>query len=278
MAVRAEGRALVLYIATSHYMSARWIEIQARHLREHISVPYRTWASIALIDPAHGVHFDRVIAQKGPHAGKLNHLAVEIAQEAADEDLLMFLDGDAFPIADPMPVILEGLARAPLLAVRRVENAGDPQPHPSFCVTSVATWRGLAGDWSDGYAWSGASGRPVTDIGGNLLRKLELSGTPWVALARSNPTRLDPLFFAVYAGVIYHHGAAGGELSRAHRRLAPTSMRVLATGALGPLVRRVERERLRLWERRARRRYLRQSEILYAKIQRGGSDWLSEIS
>lgn len=267
----------MLHVATCHHMSPRWIEIQTRHLREHISVPYRTWASIALIDPSHGVHFDRVIAQKGPLAGKLNHLAVEISHEAADDDLLMFLEEDAFPIADPMPVITEGLSRAPLLAVRRVENGADPQPHPSFCVTSVATWRRLAGDWSDGYPWPAASGRQVTDVGGNLLRKLELTGTAWVDLSRSNSQRLDPLFFAIYAGVIYHHGVGGGELTRAHRELAPDPIAAPNVPIVSSLTRSVNRERWRLWERRTRRRYLRQSEILYRKIQRGGVDWLADV-
>ena len=56
----------------------------------------------------------------------------------------MFLDGDAFTIADPMPLIAESLARAPLLAVRRDENVEEPQPHPCFCVTTVGTWRSLS--------------------------------------------------------------------------------------------------------------------------------------
>ena len=38
-----------------------------------------TWASIEGIDPVEGRHFDRVIEQYGSHAGKLNHLAMEIA-------------------------------------------------------------------------------------------------------------------------------------------------------------------------------------------------------
>ena len=37
----------------------------------------------------------------------------------------MFLDGDAFPVVDPMPAINEALQRAPLVAARRAENGGD---------------------------------------------------------------------------------------------------------------------------------------------------------
>lgn len=267
----------MLFIATTHNMSPRWIEIQTRHLRKHLSVPYQTWASIALIDSSYGGAFDRVIAQKGPRAGKLNHLAVEISQQAADDDLLMFLDGDAFPIADPMPVIADGLSRAPLVAVRRVENANDPQPHPSFCVTTVGTWRRLAGDWSDGYPWSGTNGERVTDVGGNLLRRLELTGTPWVALLRSNPATLDPLFFAIYGDVVYHHGVGGAELSRAHVDLAPDSLPLARMPVASVLAQRVERERQRLWRRRVRRRYLHHADVLYRKIQREDEGWLADV-
>ncbi len=267
----------MLHIATTHHMSPRWIEIQARHIREHVSVPHRTWASIQLIDAAYGSHFDRVVEQNGPLAGKLNHLAVEISQEAADEDLLMFLDGDAFPIADPMPAVVEGLARAPLVAVRRAENAGDPQPHPCFCVTSVGAWRRLAGDWSDGYPWGGGRSGRVTDVGANLLRRLELSGTAWVQLLRSNPRRLDPLACAISGDTVYHHGVDAGGLSRAQRELAPRPLALDRLPLLGAAAARLERERMKLWSRRVQRRCLQRSELLYAKIAQGGSDWLADV-
>src|SRR5579862_1674538 len=148
----------VLYIATVHYRSPRWIDIQSRHLREHLSVPYQTWTSLEGIDPSYSNRFDMVLEQRGDHAGKLNHLAREICHVAADDDLIMFLDGDAFPITDPMPVIGAGLAQAPLLAVQRVENLNERQPHPCFCVTTVRTWRSVRGDWSLGCTWRSAAG------------------------------------------------------------------------------------------------------------------------
>ncbi|HMD51846.1 MAG TPA: hypothetical protein VKG62_03970, partial [Solirubrobacteraceae bacterium] len=213
----------MLYIATVHYRSPQWIEIQTRYLREHIHVPYQTWSSLEGIDPSYSSYFDRIVVQRGLHSAKLNHLAMELSQEASDEDLLMFLDGDAFPIADPMPLIDDGLSRAPLLAVRRAENVNEPQPHPCFCVTTVGTWRTLPGDWTAGYTWTGARGRPTSDVGGNLLRRLELSSTPWVEVLRSNRRNLHPLNFAVYGDTIYHHGAGfrTGELTPVDRAGAP---------------------------------------------------------
>jgi hypothetical protein len=196
----------MLHVATVHFKSPRWIEIQARYLQRHISVPYQTWSSIEGIDASYATFFDRVLEQRGPHPCKLNHLALEICHVAADGDLIMFLDGDAFPIADPMPAIDAALQSAPLLAVRRAENLDEPQPHPSFCVTTVGTWRSLPGDWSLGPVWP-ARRELVSDVGATLMRALELSGTPWVPLLRTNGARLHPLLFAVYGDVVYHHGA-----------------------------------------------------------------------
>jgi hypothetical protein len=268
----------MLHIATTHLRSPRWIEIQSRHLREHISVPYRSWGSLQLIDSSYASYFDRIVEQKGPQAGKLNHLALEISEEASETDLLMFLAGDAFPIADPMPMIGEALARAPLLAARRLANASAPQPHPCFCVTTVGAWRSLAGDWSDGYAWRDERDELLTDFGANLLRRLELTRTPWVELLRSNSRRLDPVSFALYGGVLYHHGAGADAPGRADRAQAPRPLPVPRLPGLAAAVDAANREWRRSWERRARRRYRRRSEVIYQRIERGDPGWRAEVA
>jgi len=267
----------VLYVATVHFRSPRWIEIQTERLRRHVRVPFQTWSSLEHIDPSYATYFDRVLEQRGTHAAKLNHLAMEISHEAGEDDLLMFLDGDAFPIADPMPLIEESLAQAPLLAVRRAENADEPQPHPCFCVTTVGTWQRLGGDWTAGWTWTGAQGHPTSDVGGNLLRRLELTKTPWVQVLRTNRRDLDPLFFAIYGDVIYHHGAGfrTGELSPVDRASAP---KPLLAGTPGrSLARPLNALRWRLWERRVRRRHLERSNALYERIRSGDESWLSEL-
>jgi hypothetical protein len=268
----------MLHVATVHHGSPRWIEIQTGYLRRHVSVPYRTWTSLEGIDRSYAVHFDHVIEQKGMHAAKLNHLAMEICHEASEDDLLMFFDGDAFPIADPMPLVTDGLSRAPLLAVRRAENADEPQPHPCFCVTTVSTWRTLPGDWSAGYTWLGARGSPTSDVGANLLRQLELSGTPWVQVLRSNRRNPDPLYFGIYGDAIYHHGAGlTGGLSPAHRATSPKPLELPRAPGLRSAVRVVNRLRWRRWERGCEKQLARHSEAMYERIRAGGSEWLAEL-
>lgn len=265
----------ILHIASAHSGTPRWLSLQRRQIEEHIRVPYLRWGSVALIDPSHAAGFDRAIEQKGPEAGKLNHLAVEICREAAEDDLLMFLAPDAFPIADPMPVIERALAEAPLLAVRRSENDGDPQPHPCFCVTTVGAWRRLAGDWSDGYPFTAPGLGRVTDLGANLLRRLELTSTPWVPLERSNGTPFDPLRFAVYGEVVYFHDA--GEIGRVHRLSEPGSLALGRSPGLRAVARHLQRHRRLTWERSLLRRSRRESQQIFRAIQAGGGGWLELV-
>jgi hypothetical protein len=269
----------LLHIATVHYGSPRWIEIQLAHLREHIHVPFETWTSLEGIDAGYGEGFDHVVDQAGQHAGKLNHLAFEIEAQAGPGDLLMFLDGDAFPIADPMPVIEDGLARGRLVAVRRTENLGDLQPHPLFCVCAVATWRELGGDWSAGYRWEDSLGRRVSDVGGNLLRQLDLTETPWVALERSNARDIDPIFFGVYGGIVYHHGAGfrDAELTRVHSAEMPDLAPLPRFGPAQMVVRRRNARLRKEWKQGTKRRLLAESERVYERIRAGGREWLDEL-
>ncbi len=267
--------ARMLHIASAHSGSPRWLEIQRRALAEHIPIPYTTWGSVALMDPSHGAVFDHVIEQKGPEAGKLNHLAVEISAVAKEDDLLMFLAPDAFPVADPMAVIDEAFERAALVAVRRSENDGDPQPHPCFCVTTVGTWRSIGGDWSDGYPWSAAGLGRVTDFGGNLLRRLELTGARWVGLERTSSTALDPLHFGVYGGIVYFHDA--DEIGRAHRVGAPSPLGGTGVPILGRALAALERQRRLAWERGLLRRSARDSQEIFRDISGGGTDWLERL-
>jgi hypothetical protein len=197
----------VIHVVTVHHQSPRWIDVQAGYLRRHLPGPFRTYASLEGIAPVWHDRFDVVVPSAGRHAGKLNLLARVVLDSADPGDLLMFLDGDAFPVADPMPTVEAALASSDLVAVRRDENLGDCQPHPCFCVTTAGTWADVGGDWSNGPSWINGRGREVSDVGANLMWLLERAGRAWTPLLRSNRHDLHPVLFAVYADVVYHHGA-----------------------------------------------------------------------
>ena len=146
-------------------------------------------------------------------------------------------------------------------------------------MTSVGAWRSLPGDWSKGYTWVNSVGETVSDVGANLLRQLELTDTPWVQVLRSNRVDIDPVFYAIYGDVVYHHGAAfrKGQLSRVTRALRPESRAVPRIPVLRQLVGRNNSNKRRDWERRAHQQSERQSERIRKSIASGGSDWLSEL-
>jgi hypothetical protein len=198
----------MIHIATVHFATDRWIDVQLHYLEKHIDEPFRVYACLDQIEREHSKRFHYSCSmERTRHPNKLNRLAERIIEEAQPDDLIVFLDGDAFPIAPFRPAVASLLAEHPLAAIRRDENLGDPQPHPSFCVTTVAFWREIGGDWSRGETWLNAEGETVNDPGGKLLKALRDRGINWTPVLRTNATNLHPIMFGVYGGLIYHHGA-----------------------------------------------------------------------
>lgn len=194
----------MIRIATAHHHSTEWIEVQRRYLDRFLSEPFAVYGSLEGVDEAElGRFFEVVVPSLGNHAGKLNLLGRVMVEDSAPDDLLVFLDGDAFPIADPVGPCRRLLQEHALVAVQRLENHGDSQPHPCFCVVRADTWASLPGDWSSGHPFR--EGR--TDVGANLGWLLERRGLTWAPLLRSNTVDLHPLLFGVYGRLVYHHGA-----------------------------------------------------------------------
>lgn len=192
---------------TVHHQDPRWIELQYSQFQRHITQPYKVWASLEGIPEEYAHYFDVVVPSVGKHEGKLNLLAAEVAANQSAEDLIMFIDGDAFLTGDPGGLCEIASGCESLLAVRRLENAGDTQPHPCFAIMSVDSWVKVRADWSSGYPWINECGELVSDVGGNMQRALELANKSWRGLYRSNIRNLHPLFFGLYGNTVYHHGA-----------------------------------------------------------------------
>lgn len=191
-----------------HWQSDKWIDIQLSYLQRFLPSTIRTYAFLNGIKQHHYAKFDYVSDEPiEDHGIKLNLLADIIAAQAEENDIILFLDGDAFPIAPCSSFIETILSDYPLTAVVRKENLADKQPHPCFCATTVKTWKQIKGDWKKGYTWRDKQGNLVSDIGGNLLRQLELNRVNWLPLYRSHSLGTHPLWFGIYHRLIYHHGA-----------------------------------------------------------------------
>jgi len=282
----------MIHIATVHWMSDRWIDLQVDYLRRNVDRPYMVYADLEGVDPRHGGRFDVTTdlsarSEDGPlpHARKLNALAELIGERADPDDVLVFLDGDAFPVAPLGDFLEDRLSRYPLAAIRRDENLGDVQPHPSFCATTVGFWHDLGGDWSRGPAWrwKNALGWTVEDVGGKLLYQLNERGIEWCPLLRTSSGALHPTLFGVYEDRIYHHGAGFRPVfERTDRHLAgkhpplPASLPLEPPEA--PLGKLVWKIRAKTWyltkkrgvakrEERLTRRNLELSEQVFELIQ-----------
>ncbi len=198
----------MIHILTVHWMDPKWIAPQLEYVGRNVEEPYRTWASLeGITDPADRARFDVVEDFEGMHADKLNGLAAMVIDQADADDLLVFIDGDAFPVRPIGAWMRDMLRHHPLAAVRRDENRMERQPHPCFCVTTVDLWDKVGGDWRSGGTWTTPGGTEVTDVGGTLFNQLQAAGIDWQPILRSNTNDLHPLWFAVYGRHVYHHGA-----------------------------------------------------------------------
>ena len=112
----------MIYIATVHWHDDRWLEPQRRYLERNIEAPFRVYAQLEGIDDENGrvdVVADLELDEDLPpvsHAARLNALAELIAADADDKDFLLFLDGDAFPVAPLDEFLGRTLAHYPLAA------------------------------------------------------------------------------------------------------------------------------------------------------------------
>jgi hypothetical protein len=212
----------VIHIATLHHRSARWIDPQLRYLERHTGEPYRVYACLDWVDPAHFERFHFAVDRRESLVDELNFLGRVVVERAEPDDLLVFMHGDTFPIAPWVGPVREMLAAHPLAGVRRDENLGEPNPHACFTVTTPAFWHEIGGDWAKGPEWVGSDGHRTSDLGAELWRALEERSISWHPILRSNSTDLHPLWFAVYGDIVYHHGAAFRKaMSRVDAALAP---------------------------------------------------------
>ena len=201
----------MIYVCTVHFQTEMWIKRQMYYLRRNLDRDYRVLACVPDTRNRKDFYLESSYEPSSTgsqnHADKLNYLASIAIIDGKPDDVIIFLDGDAFPINKIGGYIEDKLNNYSLIAVQRLENDGDIQPHPSFTATTVGFWKEIKGDWGPGFEWSGKNGNSVTDTGGNLLEKLSHTRTVWYPMHRSNKNDLHPLWFGVYDDVIYHHGA-----------------------------------------------------------------------
>jgi hypothetical protein len=176
---------------------------------KYTAADHRIYAFLNEVDPKFHGFFDAILTDENDpaHDVKLDRLAESVLEHSrSDNDWIVFIDGDAFPVKSVVAEIARLLEQHPLIAIQRLENDGEQHAHPSFCVTTVGFWRSYQPSWRRGFTWISRQGKPVTDVGGDLLRVLEEHAIPWKPLHRTNSVNLHPVCFGIYGDLVYHHG------------------------------------------------------------------------
>ena len=197
----------MINVVTVHWQSPKWIGVQLDYLDRCIGAPYRVYAALnGIEDKDLWSRFHYAEDMPGSHPEKLNALAKVVALESDPSDVIIFLDGDAFPVQALFPRLHDEISKHSLVAVQRREILDDRRPHPCFCATTVGFWSEIGGDWRWA-PWRDPNGRFHNDVGSRLMLQLEQRGTEWLAMNRSNTNNIHPVWFAVYGHRVYHHGA-----------------------------------------------------------------------
>ncbi len=207
----------MIHVATVHWRDHRFIAPQQEFLKKYLDT-FKLWAYLDYISPdlydANDFYYcsDSKL-QKGKaeapfHAAKLQSLFDRIVNhpDTKHDDIIVFLDGDAWPINNLHNFINNHLKDFPLVAVVREENSGDQQPHPCFCFCTIGFWKRHKLNWS--YGFVGNENYPNRqDVGGFLLQYLKENNIKWKKLIRSRSLGPHPVFYGIYSNIVYHHGA-----------------------------------------------------------------------
>lgn len=195
----------MIHIATIHWGSARFQEIQFNFIGKNIAQDIKIWAFLDRIKDGNAqknkemYHFFGE-SSKINHLEKLDMLAEMIFREAKDEDVILFMDGDAWPIAPMGETISECLSTYALGAVVRKEN-NEKHAHPSFCFAKVELWKKLEIKWQ-----GGTIGENKYDVT-YPMAILRNNNKEWQRFNRTGGLSNHEVFFSIYGEKIYHHGA-----------------------------------------------------------------------
>lgn len=202
----------MIHFLTVH-ISPFWPNVQKRFLDKYVG-KYKHYASVVpatkefenLYDFSELRFKETKMYPECDHRGRLFLLADNAVTRfnVADEDLICFLDSDAFPISENFENFMQRhTERHTVVAVHRRE-VEESRPHISCLCMSAKTYKeriglGLRKKYGVDYIkvtehWVRARNR--------MMKELK-----WKKMWRTNVKSLYPTLFGVYGGVVYHHGA-----------------------------------------------------------------------
>ena len=210
----------MIYIVTNHHGHDRFIHLQSKYLKRYSQSDYKVYCGISKMSHIHAEEknvksYDFINTDcpslKNQHHLKMNFMSdlIEEKELIGDDDLLVFLDGDAFPISYWEGEVYTALKTNKVVSVYRTENIEPtipdehkPYPHLLFVAVKAKFWFENQLKWEKSQA-EGPIGPPLK----MWLEEKKYSTYP---LLRSNKVDVHPLFFGVYGDLVYHHGSSSG--------------------------------------------------------------------
>jgi len=213
----------MIYYITIHHNTDKFINLQASYIKKYTPSTvsdYKVYCGFSGISKCTGSEenfikhsFVNLTNVNRQHWFRMNYLFDKIKEEETfdDEDLLVFMDGDAFPIDYWESKIRKSLETHKAVAVERREDIEPlldekwkPYPHPLFFATKAKFWL------ENNLKW-GLNESIGAQTAGNLLKKwFQEHDYSYAPLLRSNVMNIHPLFFGVYGDIVYHHGSSSG--------------------------------------------------------------------
>ena len=197
----------MIRILTIHHETDRFLNLQRKYIEKYTN-DYIVYCGYTKFNPPNLGENNRNIDLNQTtlhHAGRLNHMFNNVVKkEGNDEDILIFMDSDTFPIVGNwVDVIVKNLKINPITAIQRKENSAaglgcKPELHPHICFFSTTI-----GFWVKNNLTIGG----VPNTAYNIGEWLKANNLDFTKILRSNAIDLHPLYFGVYENILYHHGS-----------------------------------------------------------------------
>tara|TARA_Y100001938_G_C8065656_1_gene420023 strand:- start:410 stop:1168 length:759 start_codon:yes stop_codon:yes gene_type:complete len=193
----------MIHILSVHFVD-NWVDIQLEHLTNNIKQPHKVYTILGENYEKHKDKFYYAEEGRHKHYDALQKLHKVLDDEdIKDDDIVIVLDSDAFPIVPVDDYLQTKLAEYEFLAISAPEHNYEPtpiQPFECFYAFKYEFFKkygfwfkfepGIHMNWID---W--------------MIDWFDDKSIEWYPLNRSNKINLHSLYFGIYDDVIYHHWA-----------------------------------------------------------------------
>tara|TARA_R100000152_G_scaffold20736_1_gene15694 strand:- start:11957 stop:12787 length:831 start_codon:yes stop_codon:yes gene_type:complete len=210
-----------MHIITNIFGRDDWLEVQAQHLQKYTDARAYTVhcfldknlnksdEDISNLDKYYpNYRFYRAI--DGEHYDQVNKAVETISSQLTDDDIIVFLDCDAFPCdKNWQNAVKENLATHDITAVVMRENYHHSHdyheiPHLCFFATTKKTWQLNNLAWTI-HSHPHLSHHPYQNPQRGMLDRINAANLTLKELNRTNEFDAHRVCFGIYGDIVYHH-------------------------------------------------------------------------